>query len=48
MQLLGEDEVATLLSSKERVISWIVTVKKTTTPPFEEVNKIINKAAARR
>lgn len=48
MQVLGEDEVATLLSSKERVAAWIDSVKKVTTPHFDEVHKIILRVAARR
>lgn len=46
MQVLGEDEVATLLDPKERVTAWIASVKKVTAPHFDEVHKIILRAAA--
>jgi len=47
LQLLGEDEVATLLNSKERVTAWIAAVKKATSPHFDEVHKMVYRAAAR-
>jgi len=47
-QLLGEDEVAALLSSKERVTAWIAAVKKATSPHFDEVHKMVYRNAARR
>lgn len=46
LQVLGEEEVAALLSSKERVTAWIAAVKKATSPHFDEVHKIIFRAAA--
>jgi glutathione S-transferase len=48
LQVLVKDEVATLLSSKERVPAWIAAVKEVTSPHFDDVHKVINRAAARR
>lgn len=48
LQLLGEDEVTAILSSKKRVAAWIAAVKKATSPHFDEVHKMLYKSAARR
>lgn len=48
LQILSNDEVATYLSSKERVTAWIATMKKVTTPHFDDVHKIIYRVVGRR
>lgn len=47
LQVLDNDEAATLLSSKERVTAWIAAVKKATTPHFDDVHKMIYRVARR-